>query len=244
MIFDYLGNSIVDVENVNKNMIQIFDKITGIGDSLMAGYSATEDITISSVDAKARGANWFSYMMLDIGRTGTNLAVGNTTTHDWRYTAANADLSTANIETNCYLIGLGVNDSRHNKTIGASSDIVSVPSNNADSFYGNMDYIVRTLHGYNPNAHIFLFTIPGSETHKTEINSAIKYICNLYEYVHCVDLDELYSDEYTSGFINSNLHNGHFNALTYRVMSTYIQKAINDYMFDNYTLFENVPYQL
>ena len=224
--------------------LQIFDHITGIGDSLMAGYSATSDITISSATAKERGANWLSYVGLDIGRSPINLAVGNTDTHDWRYTSEGADLSMANIPTNCYLVGLGVNDSRHGETIGTSADIKSSASSNADSFYGNMDYIVRTLHTYNSNAHIFIFTIPGNETQKSAINTAIRYISNLYNYVHCIDLSEKYGDEYTSGFISDNLYGGHYNAITYRLMATLVKNAINEFMHENYLMFKNVPYQL
>lgn len=238
MIYDINGYSLT------ADYIQIFDHITGIGDSLMAGYSATSDITISSAVARERGANWLAYMGLSIGRTPNNLAVGNTTTHDWRYTSADADLSAANITTNCYLVGLGVNDSRHNLSVGTSADIKSSKSSNADSFYGNMDYIVRTLHEYNANAHIFLFTIPGNETKRDAINTAIRYIANLYSYVHCIDLASNYEDEFTSGFIADNYYSGHYNAITYKHIACLIESAINKYMFENYTKFKNVPYQL
>lgn len=243
MIYDVNGNELV-VEEASL-FLQIFDKITGIGDSLMAGYTATSSLTVSSADAKARGTNWLNYIGLEIGRTPVNLAVGNTRAYDWRYGDRNADIATANISTNAYLIGIGVNDSRYNSTIGSSSDINSSdPSQNANSYYGNMDYIIRTIHGYNPNAHIFVFTIPGNETLKSSINSAIRYICTLYSYTHCIDLDVLYGDIFTDGFINDNLYSGHFNPLTYRYIASLILRALNEYIYREYTKFVNVPYSL
>lgn len=225
--------------------MQCFDKITGIGDSLMAGYTATPTMTVNSATARARKANWLSYMGADLGREPVNLAVGNTTTHDWRYGEDNADITLANIDTNCYLIGLGVNDSRQSSVVvGTTADIKSTVSQNGDTFYGNMDFIVRTLHGYNSDAHIFLFTIPGSETKKVDINIAINYIANLYQYVHCIDLDAKYADYYTDGFINDNLYSGHFNPIAYRLMASYVERALNEFIHDNYQLFKNIPYQL
>lgn len=225
--------------------VQIFHDIVGIGDSLMCGYASTADITIPSVDAKAKGANWLSYMGLDIGRTPVNLAVGNTSTHDWRYVRRGADIGMADgITADCYIIGLGVNDSRHDEEVGTSADIAEEYTANGDSFYGNMDFIIHKLHEYNPNAHIFIFTIPGNETKKIQINEGIRYITGLYAYTHCIDLAEKYGEEYTTGFIPANYHGGHYNALTYRLMSSYIQQAMSEYIFKNYTLFKNVPYQL
>lgn len=227
------------------NFIQIFHNIVGIGDSLMCGYAATSDITIGSPVAREKGANWLAYMGLDIGRTPTNLAVGNTTTHDWRYATNNADISVAeDVTADCYIVALGVNDSRQSKAIGTSADIAQDKSNNADSYYGNLDYIVRTLHGYNTNAHIFVFTIPGSETLKDSINTAIRHIAGLYAYVHCIDLDAEHADDYTAGFISNNFYGGHYNAITYRLMASYIKQSISEYMYKNYSLFKNVPYQL
>ena len=230
--------------NESKNLLQIFDKITSIGDSLMCGYTAATNPVTNSEIAKERGANWVSYVGLDIGRTITNLAVGGTSWKDWRNSTANADISTANIDTNCYLVGLGVNDSKQGLTIGTSADIATDKADNADSVYGNMDFVIRTLHGYNPNAHVLLFTIPSEETNKDQINEAIKYMATLYTYVGCIDLDSLYSADVRFGIISKTLVSGHYNPLGYRVIANYIASAINSYMITNYTTFAKVPYQL
>ena len=225
--------------------VQIFDKITGIGDSLMAGYTALHNGTIiSSATARERGANWLTYLGLELGRMPTNLAVGNTETHDWRYKERDADLETADIDTNLYIVALGVNDSRHGATIGSSADIKTTVSENADSYYGNLDWIVRTLHGYNDQAHVFLFTIPGSETKASDINTAVRYIANLYSYAHCIDLATLYGTEFQEGFIHDNLYSGHYNPITYRLIASYIGQAMNRYIYENYTLFRDAPYVL
>lgn len=246
-----IGVEIIDITEetaqpeIGKNLLQVFDKITGIGDSLMAGYTSSTDPATDSATARARGANWLSYLGSDIGRTVTNLAVGSSSWKDWRNGTGNTDITDANIDTNCYLVGLGVNDSIQENTVGTSSDIAEDKSQNADSVYGNADFVIRTLHGYNANAHIFVFTSPASKTNSDDINDAIRYIANLYNYVHCIDIDALYRNGFRYGVIKQLLSDGtHYEPLGYRIIANYITSAIDSFMLSNYSLFLKVPYEL
>lgn len=241
-IIDITDEIISNVTMCN-NLFQIFDKITSIGDSLMCGYTSATSTLVPSVTAKERGANWISYFGSDIGRDITNLAVGGSSWKDWRNGTGNTDISATNIDTNAYLVALGVNDSRQGLAVGTSADIAEDKANNADSVYGNMDYVLRTLHGYNPNAHIFLFTIPHSETNKADINAAIRYISEIYDYVECVDLDSIYKNDFTYGEINLTLYGTHYNPLGYRIVANYIKHALESYMISHYEKFRRVPYE-
>lgn len=243
------GISIVEVETLRsfigadqifrENLMQVFRKYTVIGDSLACGYTMVGDVNVNSSTARPTGNNWPGYLQLRTGRTFTNIAVGGTTAKDWR----NTHVSTADIETDCYLIGIGVNDLRQGLSIGTSADIVADCTNNADSYYGNFDFLIRQVKQYNPKAHIFVFTIPRSEGSTVEnYNTAIRYVASIYENVHCIDLYNLYPTEYTEGIIANSFINGHYYPLVYNYMSKMIEKAICDYMYANYELFQEVPY--
>lgn len=226
-------------DNFNESFMEIFPKYTVIGDSLACGYTMVGDVNVNSATARPTGNNWPGYLQLRIGRTFTNIAIGGTTARDWR----NTHISTADIETDCYLIGMGVNDLRQGLSIGTSADIASDFTNNADSYYGNFDFIIRQVKEYNPNAHIFVFTIPKSEGSTVEnYNTVIRHVASLYEKVHCIDLYNLYPTEYTEGFIANSFINGHYYPLVYNYMSKMIEKAICKYMMENYVLFQEVPY--
>lgn len=229
-----------------RNLLQIFDKITTIGDSLMGGYTGTTDPAISTATAKARHANWVSYIGADIGREITNLAVGSSSWKNWRNGTGNTALSDADIDTNCYLVGLGVNDSIQGNAVGTSADIAENKSDNADSVYGNADYVIRTLHEYNADAHIFVFTSPVSRTNSDGINDAIRYIATLYSYVHCIDLDALYRNDFRYGTVSLMIASDatHYEPFGYRIIANYITAAIDSFMLSNHSLFLKVPYEL
>ncbi len=229
-----------DIEQPQMGYMQIFPKYTTIGDSLMGGYMKRNGVTINTATAKEAGNNWVNYLALRIGRIFTNLAVGNTTTEDWRTNY----ISGANIDTNAYIVGLGVNDHRQSVIIGTASDIATNFEDNANSFYGNYDYILRQLHAWMPTAHIFCFTIPTVEGGTSEdYNVAIRSVCALYPtYVHCIDLARDYSKLYDNPIVTDNYTGGHFNPVAYSYMSMAIEKAINNFMNSHNSLFATAPY--
>ena len=251
--FEYASDSVPIKEYIDQQyasyipdaLVQIFPKLTGIGDSLMAGYTHQGSVIVNSATARAAGNNWITYLAKRNGLDVHNLAIGSSTAHNWRYADGPsqdnlADITTADIPTDCYFSGIGVNDLRQSLSVGASADIVSNPENNADSFYGNYDYIIRKCLYYNPKANIFVFTIPDSESGNSSYNNAIRYISQLYSQVHCIDLTS--TDAFTTGIIASCFANGHYDPLAYNLISSIIEKAVNEYIKTNYNLFKVAPY--
>ena len=227
-----------NIETLSYDFLRCFKNFTVIGDSLACGYTKVGDVYVGSVDAKESGNNWPSYLCSRLDRTLNNLAVGGSTAKLWR---ENYISSAENIETDCYFVGIGVNDLRTGLTVGTSADINTGDyTQNSDSFYGNYDYMINELMSYNPNAKIFVFTIPNSETNPVPINTAIKYIASLYENVYVIDLYTLY--DFRTGFIASNLYNGHYNPIAYNYISVLIEKAVNEYIYNNPTDFNIIPY--
>lgn len=228
-------------------VMQIFENMTCIGDSLTAGFTNKNGELFGSNVAREANRNWSSYIGRRLGIEIRNLGYGSTTTHSWRYNddSLGADITQAEVEgIQCYCIGLGVNDLRKSLTIGSTADInTNDYTQNADTCYGNYHYIISRLHAFNPNAHFFCFTIPNCESKYDKFNPIIRHVCSLYagKRVHLIDLEKLYPTEYkTAMFTTSN--NGHFTPLIYNIMSVYIQKAISDYMVNNYTQFYGAPY--
>lgn len=227
-------------------VMQIFEKIACIGDSLTAGYTNKNGELFGSNDAREAKRNWPTYLGKRLGSEIVNLGYGSTSTHSWRYNDDNlgADITQAEVsDIQCYCIGLGANDLRQNKTIGSTSDIKSDYNQNNDTCYGNYHYIVSRLLAFNPNAHIFCFTVPNCENNYGKFNPVVRHICSLYagKRVHLIDLEKLYPTEYKTAMFNT-CNNGHFIPLIYNIMSVYIQKAISDYMVTNYTQFYGAPY--
>lgn len=228
----------VGMDRDAERLLGIFEKITVIGDSLACGFTSTGGTTHNSTAAKAAGRNWPTYLGLELGRTVTNVAVGGTSAHDWRTT----HISTANVPTDCYLIGLGVNDVRQSLTIGSASDIATDKADNEDTFYGNYDYVLRSCLEYNPTTQVFAFTIPATEANADAYNAAIRAVAALYDRVHLIDLATIYPTEYVSGVLASQW-NGHSTPLGYMVMASMIRRAIAGYMCDHADLFTASPWE-
>lgn len=233
----------------SRHLFQIFRDFTVIGDSLSCGYTEKDGIKFRSIPSKDQESNWPSYIARRNGTVLKHLGIGGTTAKSWRETF----MELAHVETDCYIIGLGVNDKRTNLPIGTAADICEEYTDNADSFYGNYDFVLRRLLTWNPQCHIFLLTIPKIEEERVpdegivegitaEYNAAIRYLAEKYaSNVHLIDLYK--KAEYTSGIIEACSTCGHFTPLAYNYMSTIIEDEICDFMDSHAELFILAPYK-
>lgn len=219
--------------------IQCFEEIVVVGDSTSCGFTEMPGRGVASAEAKERGANWPTYMGLDIGRDITNLAVGGSTVRDWR----NTHITTAEgVSADCYIVLMGINDALQNLPIGTSADISADYTTNADTFYGNLDFLVRKLLSFNPGAKLFICTNGHSFTNQAATNEVIRYIGNRTPGVYLIDLATIYAAEFIDGFMAATQQGVHFSTLGYRRLATMIRDSINDYMERNPGAFVGVPY--
>lgn len=247
-----IENSIITDEKISLNLydyvMSIFENIVCIGDSLTAGFTNKCGTTYGSNTARPTKRNWPSYLGDRLNRTITNLGYGSTTTRSWRYAndglGANITLATTLSDTDCYIIGLGFNDIGKNIPVGSISDIMPEDfNNNSDTFYGNYDFIVRSLLKVNSKLHIFLLTPPDPKPVDNKYSNAIRELSSTHgNNVHLIDLSKDYNEFYNSGIIKDTF-NGHAFPLTYNIMSIIIQKAISNYMIKNYAKFYGTPWQ-
>ena len=232
------GSGIQGTDVVSSRMLGVFKKFTAVGDSLTCGYTSKGGTTHNSEEAKTAGNNWPTYLCTELGRELTNVAIGGTTARDWR----NTHVNTANVDTDCYFVGLGVNDARQNLVVGTSADIASDKASNADSFYGNLDYVVRQLLEYQPNAHIFMFTMLFTESNAETYNAAIRHIAGLYDNVHLIDTYQYYEDNPSAKNFIASTWDGHSTPTGYMYMAGVIKVLIAEYMVSNSSKFFSVPY--
>lgn len=227
--------------NYARNLIQIFRRITVIGDSLTAGYTSDGDVCVHSVQARGQKENWAVYLARRTGCEIDNIALGGTTSANWRTTYSEM----AHYATDCYIVALGANDNRNGAEIGTVSDIKADYKENADTFYGNYDAFIRQLRTYNDAAHIFMLTMPSPEGKSyAGYNVAMRYIAGLYpEKVHLIDLEKDFDELYTDGVIAKHADHNHYTPIAYNIMSTIIEDGINDFMYVNSELFHMAPYK-
>ena len=232
----------------DSDTIALFESFAVIGDSLSCGYSGDGSHHYGSNVAREANRNWPSYLGLRIGRTFTNLARGSSSAHDWRYgnQSLDVDLDTADIDTYCYMVAVGVNDARQNNTVGTSADIKTDMDSNEDTFYGNYDYVIRKLIAFKTahisQASIFVFTLPPTEANAENYNEAIRYIAKQYSDVYLIDLHNLYYNQFLTPPFSTLWIASHSRPLGYMMLANMIRTAINKYMTENPQLFAWTPW--
>lgn len=265
-VWNYTETDISDIDDVasrvyiwdprselysDSETISIMESFAVIGDSLSAGYAGSSGGHYGSEVAKTAGRNWPTYMGLRIGRPVTNLARGSSSAHDWRYgnVSLSVDINAADIDTYCYILAIGVNDARQSNVIGTESDIVENPENNADTFYGNYDYVVRKLRSFADEriaqAHIFVLTMPPTETNAEAYNDAIRAIAYKYRNskVHLIDLYRLFYHQFLNPPFSNTWVSAHSRPIGYMMMANMIRVAINKYMMENVQWFTWTPWE-
>lgn len=236
-----LNQHIDDISNCS-NLVGCFERIVCIGDDFTAGVLPNNK---ESNTARDSSRNWVSYFKKATGIDTINLGCNSTTTTNWRYSTPetlnnnfNCALDLADIEgTQAYFIMLGLNDTIADGSIG---DLDSDYNNNANSFYGNYDYIVRRLHAINPGAHIFVFTLIGSKLNSS-YNTVIENIASLYpEYCHCINYSNnyLFKTVFFQKIINNNL----LYPIGYNAFGNLIKNLVSDYIYKNSDKFNEIPY--
>lgn len=244
---DEIINNLNISENYYGNLVGCFERIVCLGNSITAGYTDSKFAgqNVGSNDARVTARNWPAYFAKSIGSDVVNLGYGSSKTTDWRNSTPETEaqnlycaMDLANIEgTQAYFNMIGWNDTI---AVGTSADIQTDYNDNAMSFYGNYDYIVRKLHDYKPKAHIFVFTLARSKK-TSPYNGAIRYIAALYpDYCHCID----YSNNpfFDTAFFNAVADDTHFSPLGYNAFAQLVKSLVSKYIYDNPDKFKGIPY--
>lgn len=208
-----------------------FKKFGVIGDSLSVGHMNTANGT-----AYPRNIyySWPQYLARYLSNTALNFGFSGATCKTW-YTDAThgyVELSEPNNLCQCYIVGIGVNDT---ESTGSISDIDwSDRTNNADTFYGNYAKILQAINEKAPNAIIFTLTIPYPRIDNAK-NNAIREISNNENLnnVVLVDLAQNYNSYFTNENVSNFINQSHYTASGYSNISKSMNTILNNVMRNN-----------
>ena len=237
--------------------IDIFEKFCIIGDSFATGYICT------STDTEGSNHWYLSWGRMIARRHNITChlqARGGYSTYDFVNPSDSeynnrglgkliSDTTTGNAD-DMYIIAMGINDSNSSKTfgnkqggltyIGSSLDInLSDPTQNANSFWGNMGRIIQTIRTNSPTSRVVLSTfcrLPSPNTAEAydAFIQAIKEIATFFE-LPCIELTD--DPFFKSPYYLNNMVGYHPTAPQYVGYSYAMERLLSRCMVNNYLKF-------
>lgn len=237
----------------------IFKTVACIGDSLASGEMESKNAEGIIGYHDYNYYAWSRYMTDMVGSKLYNFSRGGMTAKEFRdsYAAKVNAFDEKNL-CQCYIIALGVNDINNIK-LGSIDDINlrEHRKNNEETFADYYDDILKTIKSKQPDAKIFVVTIPrgghddGMEELRDNHAKILHGFAEKYKNVYVIDLRKygpVYDDEFRSKFFMG----GHLNAMGYvlsaKMIVSYIDYIIRknpeDFVQTGFigTLYENTDY--
>ena len=221
---DYTDLNIAIYKNsVVKNTLSTFMKFGVCGDSLSVGMTGTSQRNIHY--------SWGQNLARMLGNKCLNFGYAGVTVKTWQTNAKCLPLlQDSDNLCQCYIVGLGANN---DLSIGTIADVnISDPSQNADSFYGNLGKDISAIRTAAPSAIIFMLTLPYPR-YDSDKNIAIKEIAAKFgntNKVYIVDIADGYDDLWKSLTLTSEYFSDHFSPIGYHKIAEIINDAISNVM--------------
>lgn len=214
---------------------RIFNSIGCIGDSVTKGYVGTSTVGKDFVDY-----SFPTYLERICGNKVYNFGKSGATSGSWLVSEEASDCFSGNCNCDAYIIGLGGNDGIKGKVLGSLDDIKADYNDNPDTFYGNMDKIIRKIKEVQPKAKIFLTTyLIYESTVIPPFEDAIRELSTKYENCYLLDL-HLYGERHCNEFDYSD--SVHQNAIGYLKKAHMIATYIDCVVKNNKADFMNVQF--
>ena len=213
-----------ELSDRQENLFGMFNNFCVIGDSYSSGAVNTKGHTTNT-----KWFYWGDIIARMYGSNCTTYAFSGATTSTWIDTYFN-DLVTSEL-IKCYIFNLGINDVTKT-TLGTINDIKTDYNDNPDTFYGNVDKILRKISELNPQAYIILFTPLIFTNASVPYKQAIHDIGDKYGYPI---VDTLEQDFNSSPF--TPLYSGHTTGRGYYYMAYKFNKYLNDILLNNTAYF-------
>ena len=232
----------------NGGYINIFNKISCIGDSLTEGvFEYTENGEVKYA-GKPQGFEPYSYpsqLARMTGATVGNYGVGGATAKSWLETTECVNCFKEENKAQAYIIALGTNDTDYSGNVETDIDLSNY-NNNADNFVGNYAKIIQKCLELQPKAKVFVVTIPKTraDNHNawTTGNNQIKaiakktgvYVLDVFTYSESYDNPDEYKKHFYTG--------GHRNSVGYKRTAMEYATYISWIIYNNPDDFRNVQY--
>lgn len=206
-----------------------------IGDSMSSGYA----LVAPGQSHDFYDYSWPQVAARKLGNTFYNFTKSGLTTRSWLTDAKGLPLmSDGSHNAQGYAIMLGVNDKNVLGTayLGTSADIdLNDYTQNADTFYGNYSRIISLIKVQVPNAKIFVYTMPFTDSTTAAFNQAIEYMATIHANVYVVNLEP---SMFAAGtFIGQNAVDGHYSPAGWIAIANYVMEQTAEVMFANKTEF-------
>ena len=237
---------------------RIFDVIGVVGDSLASGSIARPDSESHEESSEEivdlMWYSWIQQMARYSGVTAYNFSMGGLSAHGIRFGTSNPNVQAilANLESNdkkckAYFVALGHNDRNYANThpeyvIGTIADCNLVDSSqNADSYYGNIAWVISKIKSVQPRAKIFLVTMKSASTFG-DYNVAVRDMVGLFNTyygntdVYLVDMEGVPIET------SWEYYNGHGSPQGYLNYSYQLSSYVDWIIRHNQNDFKTVPY--
>ena len=227
----------LSTNNLGDNTFSIFNKVVCCGDSYTSGYIKTS----SSRTETNENYSWVKYISSITGNKFINCGSSGANVLTWQSAERGLLKAKSSGVSQCYTIGLGLNDSSNTEKhvdIGTTNDI----GTDNKTYYGGYSKIIRELHAISPKSFIFCFTMPFENDSNAPYNEAIVNICNSYKSTYKTYLVDLrkYTNYYNFSTVTNNAVGGHYSPAGYQQMAEIACKAISDCINKNYIDFYDV----
>lgn len=200
------------------DLMKIFPKIVGIGDSLMSGEHERV------IDGKKRFVDmheysWLSYICRKTGATPVHYSKGGRTCRTW-IEDYKAQFIEDKCKAPCFFIALGTNDlaEQHHVEIGNFSDEAG-----KDTYIGKYKEIIQTIRSLNQDSVIFLCSLYYTHGEKYDnMNNVIKYLADQDKRCYYLDICAL-----PNNLRDTKFNAGHYSTIGYYAIAMDIYDAAN-----------------
>ena len=175
---------------------KILNTIGVVGDSLASGSMHRPEAQTSGEDEEVVDLVWYSWIQQIArysGLTAFNFSIGGLSARSLRYGTTNpniqqilTNLNDSNKKCKAYFVALGHNDVNYMESHPEEYDVGSIsdcnladPSLNADSYYGNLAWVISLVKTVQPRAKIFLVTMKVASRFSA-LNVAVRDMVNLF----------------------------------------------------------------
>lgn len=225
---------------------RIFRTIGCIGDSLSSGEHESRDTEGNAGYHDFYDYSWGQYMARNAGIQVYNFSRGGMSAKWFMESFADAcGVWTDEKKCQAYILALGVNDMYTKEVeLGEISDIdMENPENNKPTFTGYYAKIIQKIKTIQPDAKIFLVTLPNGidnldgDTHAKLLSEMAELFTNTY----VINLRK-YSPKYDSDFKKKFFVGGHMNAAGYILTAQMITSYIDYIIRHNFEDFSQVGF--
>lgn len=222
-----------------------------IGDSLSSGEHESHNADGSMGWNDLYSYSWGQRICQATGATGDNYSQGGETASGWiehfwdapnnrnNHIDAKADPKQG------YIIALGVNDKNRGDVAGDPEKDINKEdyTKNAKTFAGYYGGIIQRVKSIQPEAKIFVVTMPNDGNDWGEFPDVIRKMADIFDNVYVIDLAK-YAPDYTAGsYIRDNFYmGGHLNAAGYQFTAWMMMNYIDWIIRHNMSAFSQAAY--